>query len=138
MKLRKLVLLPLTLIIFSFLFGIVLTSCDQSGGSVKTMKIDERLDKFFSDLLNNRDNVWKNFHPESNTRDTGKSATVYGDFPQESYSYTIDSLGDTTTITVKSISYDNQIMDFRMKEDGDDYWMILKIDTNNDGTWDHE
>ena len=141
MKVRVRTLLPLALIALAVIFGLMFSSCEESsGGSAKKMKIDERLDRFFSDLQNNRDSIWKNFHPDSNTREAGKNSSVFDtEFPQEGYSYTVNSIGSTTNITVDSdTQYTGETMVFIMKEDGDKYWMILKIDISDDGSYDFE
>lgn len=133
MNYRKLIVIPLALITLVVLFGTIFTSCLGN----ETMDIDERIDEFFSDVEVNKDGIWKNFHPDSTTREAGKDPSVFSDFPDTTYDYSFDRIGPTTKLTVSSNdgTYNKDIMTFIMKEDGSDYWMILKIDTNNDGTY---
>lgn len=100
-----------------------MAGCSLSGPEVS---IEERIDKFESDLSSNDwDSLYTHIHPDNGKRDQSKQSTFWapGIFVDgESYSFSSASgSGDSRTVTVTSSagSWDGQPLSFKMKEHKD-------------------
>ncbi len=125
----KKTLLILVIISLAAFFS-MLTGCAEEED---TMEIDERIEKFVSDLNDsNRDGIFKeHFHPDASSYD-GNEGTIVSPFPNVGdgiHSYSLTSLsgsGTTRSVVINNgVTSDN--CTFTMKEDGEDYWCILSI-----------
>ncbi len=129
-KIKTVVLIIVISIIIIFAFE----SCKLSGTSK-----DERIDNFESDLNNDRNNLYKNFHPSKTEKynDIKDPAYLEAYFPTDNNEipydiYDVDISGDTVNARIVSnnlVTFPDQTINFKMAEDGSD-WQIEELTLN--------
>lgn len=119
-------------IVLAGLVVLFLTGCPVEEDDSVSMR--DRVSRLETDLNQNYDNVYKNWHPDTTTRQAAANPdTLESEFPSsESGSYAfssvdIDNDARTGTALLNSdITYNDEGVSFEFKKDGDD-WMILSL-----------
>lgn len=103
----------------------------------ESISITARIDQLESDLNNDWNNVYTNWHPDSTTRQAAANSSALSTaFPEsESGSYSFSNVSEgsssaTATLTSSTTYAGGRDVSFTMQQDGDD-WFISSMDTGD-------